>query len=165
MICCSASQALQPLRLQKRLSRPTCSPSSATRPSRRLIGPVSQPIGLQSVFVVRADAGREGPLAEPEEPHNTHEGLTTSAKQLLSVTALAFFTVSGLLVYCTWTNQQLAFSTACMCLMPDIRIGVQKHLSAHLLAAAAGGHCCKRPCDQPHHPSLDPPPGPWCIRD
>jgi hypothetical protein len=93
MICSYASHALQPLRLQKRIHRPLCSRSCTSSSRRRLIRPVS-PIGLQSVLVVRADAGREGPLAEPEEPRNPHEGLSTSAKQLLSVTALAFFTVS-----------------------------------------------------------------------
>jgi hypothetical protein len=113
MICSSASQALQPLQLQKRIQRPTCFRSCTSSSRRRLIHPVSQRIGLQSVLVVRADTGREGPLAEPEEPHSAHEGLSDSAKQLLSVTALAFFTVSeswstGLGPTNSWLLQQHA---------------------------------------------------------
>jgi hypothetical protein len=44
-----------------------------------------------SDIILRALPGSAGPAREPEEPHRVHEG----ARQLLGVSALAFFSVSG----------------------------------------------------------------------
>lgn len=44
-----------------------------------------------SDILLRALAGSIGPVREPEEPHKAHEG----ARQLLGVSALAFFSVSA----------------------------------------------------------------------
>lgn len=54
-----------------------------------------------SDIILRALPGPSGPVLEPEEPHKAHEG----ARQLLGVSALAFFSVSGAALLVGWFQQ------------------------------------------------------------
>lgn len=119
MLIYGSSGPLQPLVCRQRtVSRAVRATVSLRRPRHRLYGPV-QPHGAQPVLLVRAHHEDAGPVREPEEPRTVHAG-AVAARQLLSVTALAFFTVSADLLGPTNCS---ALANACIqhtsCIRPD----------------------------------------------